>query len=46
MTESSPCTHGIPADRPDIDRGSIGVVMPNIEARVVDLTDGHGRRSG
>jgi acyl-CoA synthetase (AMP-forming)/AMP-acid ligase II len=40
MTESSPCTHGIPADRPDIDRGSIGVVMPNVEARVVDLMTG------
>jgi acyl-CoA synthetase (AMP-forming)/AMP-acid ligase II len=40
MTESSPTTHGIPADRPDIDRGSIGVVMPNVEARVVDLTTG------
>ncbi|WP_433292639.1 AMP-binding protein [Pseudonocardia sp. CA-142604] len=40
MTESSPCTHGIPRDRPDIDRGSIGVVMPNVEARVVDLMTG------
>jgi acyl-CoA synthetase (AMP-forming)/AMP-acid ligase II len=40
MTESSPCTHGIPLDRPDIDRGSIGVVMPNIEARVVDPMTG------
>jgi acyl-CoA synthetase (AMP-forming)/AMP-acid ligase II len=36
LTESSPCTHGIPVDRPDIDRGSIGVLMPSVEARVVD----------
>jgi acyl-CoA synthetase (AMP-forming)/AMP-acid ligase II len=36
MTESSPCTHGIPLDRPDLDRGSIGVPMPSVEARVVD----------
>jgi acyl-CoA synthetase (AMP-forming)/AMP-acid ligase II len=36
LTESSPCTHGIPVDRPDLDRGSIGVPMPNVEARVVD----------
>jgi acyl-CoA synthetase (AMP-forming)/AMP-acid ligase II len=40
MTESSPCTHGIPADRPDIDLGSIGVLMPNVEARVVDPATG------
>lgn len=40
LTESSPCTHGIPADRPDIDRGSIGVLMPNVQARVVDPATG------
>lgn len=36
LTESSPCTHGIPVERTDLDRGSIGLPMPNIEARVVD----------
>jgi acyl-CoA synthetase (AMP-forming)/AMP-acid ligase II len=36
LTESSPCTHGIPPDRPDIDRGSIGILMPGMQARVVD----------
>ncbi|QYN34021.1 AMP-binding protein [Pseudonocardia sp. DSM 110487] len=36
LTESSPCTHGIPVERTDLDRGSIGVPMPNVEARVVD----------
>ena len=36
LTESSPGTHGIPVDRPDLDRGSIGLPVPNVEARVVD----------
>jgi len=40
LTESSPGTHGTPPDRPDIDSGSIGVLMPNIEARVVDPATG------
>ncbi|GAA5141082.1 AMP-binding protein [Pseudonocardia adelaidensis] len=40
LTESSPCTHGIPVDRPDLDRGSIGLPMPNVEARVVDPDTG------
>lgn len=40
LTEASPCTHGIPADRPDIDRGSIGVLMPGVQARVVDPATG------
>jgi acyl-CoA synthetase (AMP-forming)/AMP-acid ligase II len=36
LTESSPGTHGIPVDRPDIDLGTIGVLMPSVQARVVD----------
>jgi acyl-CoA synthetase (AMP-forming)/AMP-acid ligase II len=36
FTESSPCTHGIPVERPDIDRGTIGVLMPSVQARIVD----------
>lgn len=40
LTESSPCTHGIPLARPEIDRGSIGVLMPSVEARVVNPATG------
>lgn len=46
LTESSPCTHGIPVDRPDIDRGSIGVLMPNVQARVVDPATGDDAAPG
>jgi len=38
LSEASPCTHGIPPSRPDIHRGSIGLLMPNVEARLVDPT--------
>ncbi|RHW23902.1 4-coumarate--CoA ligase family protein [Nocardioides immobilis] len=41
LTESSPCTHGIPVERPDIDRGTIGVLMPSVEARIVDPETGN-----
>ncbi|QMU78207.1 4-coumarate--CoA ligase family protein [Streptacidiphilus sp. PB12-B1b] len=40
LTESSPVLHGIPVDRPDLDRGSIGLLMPSLEARVVDPETG------
>ncbi|HEX4357991.1 MAG TPA: AMP-binding protein [Pseudonocardia sp.] len=40
LTESSPGTHGTPADRPDIDPGSIGLLIPSVEARVVDPVTG------
>ncbi|MER5889485.1 AMP-binding protein [Streptomyces sp. NPDC001941] len=46
LTESSPTTHGIPADRTDLDRGSIGVLMPNMEARVVDPVTGEDAAPG
>ncbi|MFC4945263.1 AMP-binding protein [Pseudonocardia sp. GCM10023141] len=46
LTESSPCTHGIPVDRPDIDRGSIGVPMPGVEARIVDPATGEDAARG
>ncbi|WTW92126.1 AMP-binding protein [Streptomycetaceae bacterium NBC_01309] len=36
LTESSPALLGIPQDRPDIDRGSVGVLLPGVEARLVD----------
>jgi len=40
MTETSPVTHVIPLDRPDLDRSSIGFLLPNTEARVVDVESG------
>ncbi|MEB3369005.1 AMP-binding protein [Saccharopolyspora mangrovi] len=46
LTECSPCTHGIPPDRTDIDRGSIGILMPNVQARVVDPTTGEDAAPG
>ena len=46
LTESSPGTHGIPVDRPDLDRGSIGLPMPNVEARVVDPGTGEDAAVG
>ena len=41
MTEMSPVSHAVPADRDDLSRGSIGVLVPNMVARVVDPSDGH-----
>lgn len=46
LTESSPTTHGIPDDRPDIDRGSIGLLMSNLEARVVEPVTGEDAAPG
>ncbi|MEU1276518.1 AMP-binding protein [Streptomyces sp. NPDC005799] len=46
LTEASPTTHGIPADRPDLDRGSVGLLMPNLEARVVDPVTGRDAELG
>ena len=40
MTELSPVSHCIPESRPDIDLGSIGTVLPNMEAMVVDPATG------
>ncbi|WP_353826392.1 AMP-binding protein [Agromyces sp. SYSU T0242] len=42
MTETSPVTHVIPVDRDELDRSSIGVLLPNTEARVVDSDSGSG----
>ncbi|ROS27893.1 AMP-binding protein [Cellulomonas sp. PhB150] len=41
MTEMSPVSHAVPADRTDIPRGSVGLVIPNMVCRLVDPTDGH-----
>jgi acyl-CoA synthetase (AMP-forming)/AMP-acid ligase II len=38
MTEMSPVSHCIPDDRPDIDLGTVGPLLPNMEAMVVDPT--------
>lgn len=41
MTETSPVTHAIPYDRPEIDRSSVGMLLANTEARLLaeDGTD-------
>ena len=46
LTESSPGTHGTPVDRPDIDPGSIGLLIPSVEARVVDPVTGEDAAEG
>ena len=40
MTELSPVSHCIPDDRPDMDLGSIGTLLPNMEAMIVDPATG------
>jgi 4-coumarate--CoA ligase len=40
MTETSPVTHAIPRERTDLDRSSIGFLLPDTEARIVDVDSG------
>jgi acyl-CoA synthetase (AMP-forming)/AMP-acid ligase II len=40
MTELSPVSHCIPADRADLDLGSVGLLLPSMEAMVVDPATG------
>ncbi len=40
MTEMAPVSHVIPRGRDDIDRGSVGLLAPNSEMRVVDVETG------
>jgi acyl-CoA synthetase (AMP-forming)/AMP-acid ligase II len=40
MTELSPVSHCMPDDRPDMDLGSIGVAIPNVECKLVDPETG------
>lgn len=40
MTETSPVTHVIAVDRPELDRSSIGHLLPSTEARVIDVESG------
>ena len=41
MTETSPAVNLIPAERDDIDKSSIGPLVPNTEARLVDPDTGN-----
>ncbi|MBL0887991.1 4-coumarate--CoA ligase family protein [Myceligenerans indicum] len=40
MTEMSPVSHVIPFDREDISSGSIGLLLPNMTAKIVDPATG------
>lgn len=40
MTETSPVTHAIPADRHDLDRSSVGLLLSGTEARLRDSETG------
>ncbi|MFC4947410.1 AMP-binding protein [Pseudonocardia sp. GCM10023141] len=40
MTELSPVSHVIPADRPEMDLNSVGVAIPNVECKLVDPDTG------
>ncbi|WP_130414422.1 AMP-binding protein [Xylanimonas ulmi] len=46
MSEMSPVSHVVPVDRPDISSGSIGLLVPNMEARVVDPATGQDATTG
>ncbi|MCO1579315.1 AMP-binding protein [Crossiella sp. SN42] len=36
MTEMSPVSHAIPSDRPDINVGTVGLILPNMVCKLVD----------
>ncbi|GAA0650637.1 AMP-binding protein [Kutzneria viridogrisea] len=40
MTEMSPVSHSIPDAREDIRIGSVGLILPNMENKIVDLATG------
>lgn len=40
MSELSPISHATPADRDDIPVSSIGAVLPNMQARLIDIDTG------
>ena len=40
MSEMSPVSHSIPANRDDIPLGSVGITLPNIECRLIDTATG------
>lgn len=45
LTETSPTTHLIPADKAEEYMGSIGTLLPNLEARLVG-EDGNDAKEG
>lgn len=40
MSEMSPVSHVVPVDRPDVSAGSVGLLVPNMSARLVDPATG------
>jgi acyl-CoA synthetase (AMP-forming)/AMP-acid ligase II len=46
MTELSPLSHGIPGDRDDISVGTVGLLAPSMQARLVDLATGEDAEPG
>ncbi|MDJ0491397.1 AMP-binding protein [Rhodococcus qingshengii] len=40
MSEMSPASHLIPLDRDDIPRNSVGLTIPNMECKLIDLATG------
>jgi acyl-CoA synthetase (AMP-forming)/AMP-acid ligase II len=40
MSESSPVSHAIPVGRPEIPVSSVGLLLPNMDAKIVDLDTG------
>lgn len=46
MTEASPLTHAIPSGRDDIRVGTVGLLAPNMQARLVDPATGEDVGAG
>ncbi|MCG8925613.1 AMP-binding protein [Lentzea sp. CC55] len=46
MTEMSPVSHAIPDGREDISIGTVGVIIPNLECRLVDPATGQDVGAG
>jgi acyl-CoA synthetase (AMP-forming)/AMP-acid ligase II len=46
MTESSPVSHGVPFPDGELKPGTIGVPVPNLECRVVDVESGEDAADG
>ncbi|MFW1452533.1 AMP-binding protein, partial [Vibrio parahaemolyticus] len=40
MSELSPVSHAIPPEREDMPVSSVGVLIPNVEAKLVDIESG------
>jgi acyl-CoA synthetase (AMP-forming)/AMP-acid ligase II len=46
MTESSPVSHGVPFPDGELKPGTIGVAVPNMECRIVDVESGEDAADG